>query len=115
MKKIPEHLRKEIETDPFYRQCSRWRDGGCDGRITIEHTIIFASRQLNEKFALIPLCEYHHAVNLYLDGKGLDKRKNVWIALNRATDEEIKRISVGINYFLIRENLNKKYGQYNRS
>ena len=43
----------------------------------------------------------------------LNKEINVWIALNRATDEELKKYSKAIDYIRMREVLNKKYGVYN--
>ena len=113
MRKIPEELREGMANDPFYKLCSRRADGGCSGRITWEHSIIFASKQLNEKWAIIPLCEYHHSVNSFQDGGDLNKEKNVWIALNRATDIELRSISKAINYLQLRERLNAKYGKRN--
>jgi len=99
--------------DPYYKKCARHLDGYCSGKITLEHTIIFGSRQLNEKWAIIPLCEYHHACNFHLDGPGLDKDKNIMIALNRATDSELIAVSKVIDYRRMRINLNIKYNQVN--
>lgn len=94
---------------PEYKICSRRIDGGCKGRITLEHAIIFAGKQVNSKWAIIPLCEYHHAVNTYQDGGDLDKDINKCIALNRATDAELDMISKVIDYKKERERLNEKY------
>lgn len=71
-------------------------------------------KQIDEVWAIIKLCEYHHAVNTYQDGKGLDKEKNVWIALNRATDEELKKYSKAIDYIRERARLNTIYGIYSK-
>lgn len=57
----------------------------CEGRITIEHAFTYAGKQINELWALIPLCEYHHL------GEGLIKRENQRIAVARATDEELSK------------------------
>jgi len=89
--------------DPYYRKCARMNDGGCDGRITWEHAIIYAGKQFNEKWAIIPLCVYHHLED------GLDKEINQMIALNRATDEELHEISKAVHYIHLREYLNDKY------
>jgi hypothetical protein len=113
MRPIPQQLKNEMENDLYYKKCSRKGDGYCDGRITWEHCLIYAGRQINEKWAIIPLCEFHHAVNTYQDGKGLDKQKNVWIALNRATDNQLKEYSKVIDYIKMRNRLNKIYGEYN--
>ena len=98
-----------MQADTYYQKCSRRGDGGCGGRITWEHAIIFAGRQLNEKWAIIPLCEYHHAVNMYQDGGNLNKEKNIYIALERATDDELQAISKATNYIELRDRLAKKY------
>lgn len=98
--------------DPYYKSCARCCED-CDGRITWEHAIIFAGKQLSMKWAIIPLCEYHHAVNGHQDGGDLNKEINVLIALNRATEEELKDISKNVNYLSLRERLNKKYDKIN--
>jgi len=110
MRKISSKVKENLLKEP--QICARYRDGGCDGRITWEHTLIYGSKQIDEVWAIIFLCEYHHSVNKHQDGDGLDKEKNVWIALNRATDEELKRYSKAVDYIKMRERLNKKYGQF---
>jgi hypothetical protein len=102
MRKIPEKLRAEMSVDPYYKICAR-EDEECSGRITWEHSIIFAGKQLNEKWAILPLCEYHHLYG------GLNKEMNEYIALNRATDEELRSISKAVDYLHKRNYLNSKY------
>lgn len=84
MTPIPLKLRKQLEVDPYYSMCSR-AGSECNGRITWEHAIIYAGRQVQERWAIIPLCEFHHL------GKGLNKQINIFIALSRATPEELKK------------------------
>jgi hypothetical protein len=110
MSPIPPRLLKDILADPYYKFCSREKDGNCKGRITLEHAIIFAGKQLQEKWSIIPLCAYHHAVDEFQDGGDLQKEKNVWIALNRATDKELLKVSKAVDYVRKREVLNNKYG-----
>lgn len=110
MRPISKKNKEIISTDPFYCSCARKNDGDCDGRITIEHALIYAGRQIDEIWNLIPLCEYHHAVNKHQDGGNLDKARNVHIALNRATTEQLEAFSKVINYVRERERLNKIYG-----
>ena len=96
-------------SDSYYKKCARHLEGNCDGRITLEHVIIYSGKQLNEKWAIIPLCTFHHAVDLHQDGGDLQKEKNVWIALNRATDAELRSVSKAIDYIKLKKYLNGKY------
>ena len=112
MRKIPENLKQEILEDNFYKQCARKKEGNCRGRITWEHAIIYAGKQLNEKWAILPICAYHHEVDSYQDCGDLNKEVHVWIALNRATEDELRNISKAINYLALRDRLNKLYGLY---
>ena len=91
MRPIPPALRNQLAADPFFARCARWREGNCDGRITWEHAIIYAGRQVNERWAIIPLCAYHHAVDDHQDGGDLDKDLNVLIALSRAEPSELEK------------------------
>ena len=109
MSKIPPALLKEILADPYYKECCRKEDGGCAGRITFEHSLIFASRQLQEKWAILPLCARHHEVDDYQDNGDLNKERNIQIALNRANTSELSAISKAIDYIALRDRLNKKY------
>ena len=90
MHPIPIKLKKEILADPYYKQCAR-KDRHCKGRITFEHALIYAGRQIQEKWAIIPLCAYHHSVDKFQDGGGLDKRINERIAVSRATPEDLAK------------------------
>ena len=107
MRKISLKVREQLESEP--QICSRRNDTPCGGRITWEHTLIHAGKQIDEAWAIIFLCERHHAVNTYQDGGDLNKEKNIWIALNKATDEELIKYSKVIDYIELRERLNKIY------
>lgn len=102
MRPIPIKLRKKINEDPYYKVCARNKEGFCSGRITIEHAFIYARKQISEVFSLIPLCWFHHL------GAGLDKRKNQWIAINRATPADFARYPKK-DWNQIKEYLNKIY------
>lgn len=113
MNNMPAKLRRECADDPQYATCLRQtalHDHFCqpdprNGKmIEWEHAIIHAGKQVQEKWAVIPICWYVHR------GDGLVKEINVWLALNRATDEELRRHSRAIDYIRYRERLNKKYG-----
>lgn len=110
MRKISDKVKRELLKRK--QVCQRAMDGGCAGRITWEHAIIYAGKQVDSAWAIVFLCERHHAVNTYQDRGDLNKEKNVWIALNQATNEELKGHSKAVNYLSLKDRLNKKYGDY---
>lgn len=114
MNNIPRALRKELAADPYYAVCARkgLHEHKCGGRITWEHALIYAGRQIQERWAIIPLCSKAHNVGRWQDCGDVDKSLNHWIALSRATDAEILSICKAKDYFLYRDFLNKKYGTY---
>ncbi len=112
---IPLKQRKEMAAEPYYKICARneaLHDHECSGRITWEHAIIYAGKKVQKRWAIIPLCEWAHSVNNHQDGGGMVKKINVWIALNRATDAELKELSKVMNYLEMRSKLNQEYGAY---
>lgn len=86
MRKISQKVKNEILNDPFYDRCARSDEGCCDGRITWEHAFIYAGKQIDERWAIIPLCTYHHAVDEHQGGGDLKKDLNEYIALERAKE-----------------------------
>lgn len=107
MRPISDRVKEILNAEPDV--CARRRDGNCGGRITLEHTLIYAGRQIDEAWAIIKICAYHHAVDEYQDGGDLNKEKNVWIALNRASDTELLNYSKAIDYRKLKDRLNDKY------
>ncbi len=114
MKAIPKKLKEQILNDPEYLVCAKYGYLGhvCHGRITLEHAVIYAHNQVQERWAIIPLCAYGHSVDYHQDGGDLNKEINLWIALNRATDDELFAVSKAIDYKRERTRLNQKYGTY---
>ena len=108
MRPIPAAIRKIIATNPYYRVCARAAEGECDGIITIEHAYIYAGKQINEIWALLPLCWYHHL------GDGLIKWLNQYLALERATDEDLAKYPKN-DWKQLRHYLRKKYEEYKRT
>lgn len=84
MRPIPTKLKEIMSSDPYYKRCAR-ANLDCEGRITWEHSYIYASCQINEVWAIIPLCWRHHLGDL------LDKKENQRIALRRATPEDLAK------------------------
>lgn len=60
MRKIPEELRNEMASDPYYEKCCLTSYGGCSGRIEWHHNLIYAGRQQNHKWCILPICHQHH-------------------------------------------------------
>lgn len=98
MRPIPSKLKARILADPFYKVCAR-ADFSCTGRITWEHAFIYAGKQINEVWAIIPLCAFHHLVD-----EGMDKAQNQLIALSRATPEDLAKYQ-RINWSVLRKRL----------
>lgn len=112
---MPAQLRQECASDAFYHRCARndaLHDHECgpnplNGKpIEWEHALIFGANQVQRKFAIVPLCWRAHS------GPDLDKEINVWIALNRASESELRDISKAVDYPRMRARLNAKYGTY---
>lgn len=114
MNNMPLALRNQLAVDPEYKTCLRnvlLRDHTCSADpvtfklIEWEHAIIFASKQVQLRWAIVPICWYVHR------GPGLVKEINVWLALNRASDEELMQISKAVNFIRERKRLNDIYGK----
>lgn len=111
---MPKSLRKACAMDPWYKICARKGLHGheCAGRITFEHAFIYAGRQINEKWSIVPLCQKAHNCGPWQDRGDMRKEINQWIALNRAENIELLAISKAVDYIRRRDFLNGKYGKY---
>lgn len=106
-KKVFDEIAKER---PFCERAALLHDHVCDGRSTMEHVFTYAGRQINDKWAIIRLCELTHSVGKFaLDGI-LDKNINQWIALGHATDADLKKYP-RINWKILTQFLRSRYGQ----
>jgi hypothetical protein len=92
--------------------CCRQIEGNCKGRITWEHALIFAGRQIDEAFAILKVCAYHHEVDQYQDGGSMNKRLHVYLAIKRATKKELDAISKATDYHKLLEQLTKEFEPY---
>lgn len=104
MSKIPAKLRAELSVDPFYKRCCI--SGYTSEKIEWHHNLIYAGKQVQEKWCILPLAQSIH------DGARDSKLKEKldWIMLNRGTDEDLLRYSKAENLITKRERLNKIYG-----
>lgn len=102
MQQIPKKLRAEMSSDLYYRRCCLT---GRTDKIQFHHNLIFANRQVQEKFCILPVCE---AVHILARDKDI-KEKLDWISLNRADDATLKKYSKVEDLIEKRNRLNKKY------
>lgn len=112
MRKLSSNSKKEVLARK--RICALSQEGKCEGRLTVEHAIIFSGRQLDKPWSLIWLCAYHHSVDQFQDNHVHSAEKSKWVAVNCATDAELKEISKAIDYIKLRTYLNNKYGEYKK-
>lgn len=114
---IPKKLRADMNLEPFYHSCARreaLHDHECAPNpitrrlIEWHHALKYAGKKVQKRYAIVPLCWWTH------EGPGKDDAIGAWIALNRASDEEILELSHkgGRDYFQYRHFLNKKFGVY---
>ena len=74
MHPIPLKLRKELAESVEMKTCI-YNNADCKGRVEWEHAWTYAGKQIQEAWAIIPVCTYHHR------GAGLDKDFNRWHSL----------------------------------
>lgn len=92
MRQITPKVKKEVEERPDV--CERntiFHDHECSGRITWEHALMYAGKQVNDAKAIVKLCECSHAVDHFQDGGCMNKEINQLIALSRFTEEDFDR------------------------
>lgn len=87
MRPIPPTIREELAGDPAMAVCI-YDNEDCDGRVEWEHAMIFAGKQVNEVWAIIGCCTWHHR------GKGLDKRFNRYCAYRKLFSSDERYIGV---------------------
>jgi len=83
MRKIPKKMLKEILEDPFYRKCCITGSKN----VSLEHSIIYAGRQVNEIWAIVPLRRDLNTSHPPTEVK----EKCTLIALSRATEEDFDK------------------------
>lgn len=99
-----------MSDDVFYKNCCYsvyTGDENCSGKIEWHHNLKWAGTRVNEIFAILPVCQYHHR----LADTTEVRMKLDWIMLNRATDDELQTYSKAENYFEKKKRLNEQYGK----
>lgn len=95
IKPIPKKMREELSEDPFMEKCCL-RTGMCVGRIQWHHHLKFAGKRINEKWCILPLCEWHHRQEARFKDV-LDE-----IMVSRATEGELRPYSKAIDYIALK-------------
>ena len=109
MNNTPKHLKEKWATEK--PKCIRASEGNCQGRLTKDHTIIFAGKQVQEDWAIVDVCAFHHGVDQFQDCGDLDREKHTYYALCKATEDDLSRFSKVVDYIALKERLTKKYGK----
>ena len=106
---IPKKLRAELAEDPEYAYCSLTGTAGTRyDKIEWHHNLIFKGKQVQRKFAILPILHSIHA-----QANNIEMRERLdWIMWNRATSSEITEFSKAVNYHQRLEYLNEKFGEY---
>jgi hypothetical protein len=109
MNNIPKKLRGQMGSEEYYKICAiTGLRGTFNDPVQWHHNYILAGKQLQKRFAIIPIRKsVHERVSNFEIKEKLD-----WIMLNRATDAEVLSISLTFDYFRCRHQLNQKYGVY---
>lgn len=103
MRPIPPKLRAEMAADPYYEVCcltglkkAPWV------KIEWHHAFMYAGRQVNEKWCIVPLEKSFHArVHEPWIKEKIDR-----IILNRADEETLRRYSTTRDLIAYRDQLN---------
>lgn len=117
MRPISQRVKKQISADPLSDRCFRkmaLRDHTCGGRITLEHAFIYRGRQIDEVWAIVPICARAHGVDQYQGSDIFNKEINQWIAINRMTEEDEQKYP-RTDWKQLRKYLNGKYGEFKLS
>ena len=103
MRPIPLELRERLASKKYYKRCALCHAEG----VQWHHNLIYAGRQVNAEFCIIPLCPSCHAQARNKEVK----EKLDWIMLNRADNEELLPYCKAVDYIQLREKLNAHFGK----
>jgi len=105
MRPIPTKLRKKLVANPWYSRCclSGWTTDSA--QIEWHHNFIYAGKQVNEEWCILPLRADIHANVHNQEIRELLR----WIMLSRAPEEAIQRYGLADQ----RNTYLKRFGRYN--
>lgn len=102
MRPIPPKLRRQLSEDSFMKRCVYC---GSPKDIEWEHSWIYAGRQINEWWAIVPLCRDHHR-GKYASAKV--KRYGKWHSIMRGLKEAVQKYP-RMNWHQIKKTLDKEF------
>lgn len=90
MRPIPKKMREEVSKELRSRYCAMQGlgFGPCDGRIELHHVWIYAGKQINEPWAFVFLCHYHHSAQ---DGYLKLREAIMRNSLSHAKDSDLQK------------------------
>lgn len=89
MRPIPPAMREQMARDPYYSRCALLFTNNvppCAGHIEWHHVWIYASKQINEPWAILPACRHHHGL---VNQSSVVKEAFERLSLRRATPEHL--------------------------
>lgn len=109
MTRIPKKLREQLAADPFYtRCCVTGLYAQPSDRIEWHHNMIFAGRQVQARFAILPVLASIHRVAALPEIKD----KLDWVMVNRMSGEDLELYGKGVDWIHRLEWLNYVFGQW---
>jgi len=110
MSSIPLKVKKQILDDPFYNKCIHERYRGIERpqeRITFEHAWLYAGKQIQEAWAIVPCKE---SFNIGVSGD--EKEFNRFIAIMRADLDDLRARLPKKDWMAERRKLEGKFAKY---
>jgi len=111
---MPKKLKEILRKKESYKVCFL-KDVNCSHKIEWHHHFQYAGKQIQEEWAIISLCSYHHRI---VRNKEISNRVE-WVALNRlfSNEEWLKEAKKKYSKAILNWKqrvlfLNKKYGRY---
>jgi diadenosine tetraphosphatase ApaH/serine/threonine PP2A family protein phosphatase len=113
MRAISLKVKKQILADPFYERCCITGLSANEAKIDWHHNLKYAGKQVNEKWAILPLASHYQGKSFHQYHEGITpevQERLDWIMLNRATEEELRKYSKCVDLVARRKKLNEKHG-----
>jgi len=102
MTPIPLSIRHELEGLERMERCAR-ESLECSGRLEWHHAIQMGGRRLQEAWAILPACVYHHR----LSGKNDEHFRH--LAYQNISEEALSRYKTGAQMIVEKNYLKQKY------